>query len=246
MKLIMIGGGSIGHHGSEPTLTGIDKEIILQSGKANPTILLLPTAGTCQEAYFRVFKRHFKSLGAVPKVLYLKGEINESEIEETIMASDAIYVGGGSTQVMMSVWREYGVDKLLLKFAESGKVLSGLSAGAICWFEKGVTDSKRREDGSVGSEIINGLGLVKAVHCPHFNLEAAKRNMKELLKGETMFGIGIEDNCALEVIDDSYRIITSKQTARTYKLFWRDNEYFCERLGRFWSFCKDNGNNDKA
>lgn len=79
--------------------------------------------------------------------MYLSNtKVNTEEVNQKIENADIIYVGRGNTQYMMKVWQEYGVDKALIRAYKSGKVLSGLSAGSICWFISGHSDSEFIED----------------------------------------------------------------------------------------------------
>ena len=87
------------------------------------------------------------------------------------MPQDVIYVGGGNTANMLAVWRVHGVDKLLREAWESGTVLCGVSAGAICWFEAGLTDSF----GPDLQPLHGGLGFLPGSFCPHYDGEAARR-----------------------------------------------------------------------
>lgn len=135
-KLVAIGGGEIGQSGYPVETTKIDKEIIRLTGKRNPRLLFIPTASSDSKSYFEAVKKHFgKRLGCKTDVLYLiKEKPTRKEIEEKILNSDMIYVGGGNTLKMMKVWRKTGVDKVLKQAYNKGVVLSGLSAGSICWF----------------------------------------------------------------------------------------------------------------
>src|SRR3989344_6273389 len=145
MKIIAIGGGEIGRPGYPVETTKIDKEIITLTGKQKPRLLFVPTASSDTESYFEVVKKHFgKRLGCKTDVLYLiKEKPSKKEIEEKIFQSDIVYVGGGNTLKMMKVWRNTDVDKVLKEAYGKGIVLSGVSAGSICWFRWGNSDSRR-------------------------------------------------------------------------------------------------------
>lgn len=136
--IVAIGGGEIGRPGYPIETTAIDKQIISASGKMNPNVLFVPTASTDSSGYCEVFRQHYgKRLGCTVTVLNLYSEPTEAAIEQEIDNADIIYVGGGNTLKMMTLWRRMGVDKLLANAYENGTVLCGLSAGAICWFEAG-------------------------------------------------------------------------------------------------------------
>ena len=158
-KIIALGGGEIGRPGYPIETTQIDKEIIKLTGKKNPKLLFIPTASSDSESYYEVVKKHFgKRLGCKTNVLYLiKEKLSQKEIKEKILNSDIIYVGGGDTLKMMRVWKKNGVDKILKQAYEKGVVLSGLSAGSICWFKYGISDSKRFTNPNAGLIKVSGL-----------------------------------------------------------------------------------------
>lgn len=172
-KIIALGGGEIGrpheNGGFYPVeTTSIDKEIIKQTGKSNPKLLFIPTASKDSEEYFQVVKKHFSELGCKVDVLYLiKDKFSKKQIEDKILSTDIIYVGGANTLKMMTLWRKIGVDNILKKAHKKGVVLSGLSAGSICWFNCGNSDSRKFTSGSNKLIKVTGLGLIDALHCPH-------------------------------------------------------------------------------
>lgn len=232
-KIVALGGGEIGRPGYPIETTKIDKEIIKLTGKKNPKLLFIPTASSDSESYFRVVKKYFgKRLGCKTDVLYLiKEKLSKKEIRGKILRSDVIYVGGGDTLKMMKIWRKKGADKILKEAWEKGIVLSGLSAGSICWFRWGNSDSRRFTNPNAGLIKVSGLGLINAFHCPHFNFEKDRKpNLKRMMKRTPGIAIAIENCCAIEVIDDKYKIIDSKQLANAYKVYWKGNKYHEERI----------------
>ena len=138
-KIVAIGGGEL----KDLDTLSIDREIVSLTGKKHPTALFIPTASGDAEGYWKTFQGIYGGmLGCKPEVLYLiKENPVKREIEEKILGADLIYVGGGNTMKMLKAWRKKGVDKLLKKAYGQGIVLSGLSAGAICWFAYGCSDS---------------------------------------------------------------------------------------------------------
>jgi len=237
-KIVAIGGGEIGRPGYPVETTKIDKEIIKLTGKKNPRLLFIPTASSDSESYFEVVKKHFgKRLGCKTDVLYLiKNKPTKKEIEEKILNSDIIYVGGGNTLKMMKVWRKSGVDKILKQAYNKGIVLSGLSAGSVCWFNSGHSDSMSFYNPKNWEYInVKGLGLIKGVHCPHYNGGKIgmprKKNFQNMIKKIGGFGIAIEDNCAIEFIDSKYfKIITSKPSAGAYKIYKKHGKIISEKI----------------
>jgi len=133
--IIAIGSGEIRTRGTAP----IDREIIRLTNKQHPKLLFIPTASSDSERYWKHVQECFGGfLKCKTDVLFLVVDgLSKTKIERKIRWADIIYVGGGNTLQMMRVWRRLGVDKLLKTAYESGTVLSGISAGAICWFESG-------------------------------------------------------------------------------------------------------------
>jgi dipeptidase E len=137
--IVAIGGGEIRTRGT----ADIDREIIRLSNKEHPRILFVPTASSDSARHWQRFLEYFgKFLKCKADVLFLVNEPPSArQIERKILAADIVYVGGGNTLFMMRVWRRLGVDKVLKAAYEYGIVLAGISAGAICWFDSGHSDS---------------------------------------------------------------------------------------------------------
>ncbi|MFA5791512.1 MAG: Type 1 glutamine amidotransferase-like domain-containing protein [Candidatus Paceibacterota bacterium] len=228
--IIAIGGSEIGRPGHSIETTKIDKEIIKLTGKKNPKLLFIPTASSDSELYYETIKKYFaKKLGCKTDVLYLiKEKPNKKEIEKKVFNSDIIYVGGGNTLKMMKAWRKTGLDKILKQAHNKGIVLSGLSAGSICWFKWGNSDSRRFTNSKADSIKVSGLGLINALYCPHYLKEKRKTDLRKMMKKISGFAIAIDNCCAIEVINDKYRIISSKSSANAYKVYWKEKKYYEE------------------
>ena len=230
-KIVAIGGGEIGRPGFPIETIKIDKEIIKLTGKKNSKLLFIPTASSDSESYYEIVKNYFgKKLDCRTDVLYLiKEKLSKKEIREKILKSDIVYVGGGDTLKMMKIWRKNGVDKALKEAYQKGIILSGLSAGSICWFKWGNSDSRRFANPKADLIKVSGLGLINALHCPHYDLEKNRRvDLKKMMKKISGVAIAIDNCCAIEVIDNKYRIISSKPSANAYKVYWKDNKYYEE------------------
>jgi len=237
-KIIAIGGGEIGrpheNGGFFPVETTlIDKEIIFQTNKKCPKLLFIPTASNDSSSYFDVIKKHFSKLGCEVDALYLINQnLTEKEIENKILSSDIIYVGGGNTLKMMNIWKKQGIDKLLTKAHKKGIILSGLSAGSVCWFKYGNSDSRKFSSNSKNLIRVSGLGLIDALHCPHYNTEKHRPlDLKRMMKRTPrIVAIALDNCCALEVIDNKYRILKSKPDAKAYKIFWKANKFYKQEI----------------
>lgn len=232
--IVAIGGGEIGRPGYSVETTIIDKQIITLSGKTNPNVLFLPTASTDSKGYYEVFSKHYgKQLGCNVEVLNLYSKPSKTTIERAIANADIIYVGGGNTLKMMMIWRRMRVDELLKKAHESGVVLCGLSAGAICWFKGGLSDSRSFSSGGKVWNYINvrGLNLVDLLICPHYDVETQRPPaLKNYLKGTKKVAVALDNCSAIEIWDNKFRILRSKSTAKAYKVYWTADEYNIEEL----------------
>jgi dipeptidase E len=238
-KIVAIGGGEIGRPGTRIETESIDKEIIKLSGKAHPRLLFLPTASGDSSGYVEVVKNYFgKRLGCRVGALLLKRKkYSKKEIEKQIFSSDIIYVGGGNTLKMMKIWRKLGVDKILKKASEKGIVLSGVSAGSICWFRHGQSDSWKMANPKNPYIRVRGLGLIKALQAPHFTREPKRhRDLRAIMKRTSGVAIALEDCTAFEIMESYYRILSSKKGAKAYRCYWKSGEYHQEIIPQLKEF----------
>lgn len=234
-KIIAIGGGEIGRPGTKVETTAIDKEIIKISGKKKPSLLFLPTASDDSESYYNVVKKHFgERLKCKIDVLYLiKNKYSEKELRDKILKSDIIYVGGGNTLKMIKLWKKLGIDEILKEAYQNGIVLSGISAGAICWFEYGNSDSLKFDNKKSNIIKVKGISLVKGLFCPHYDVEKIRKvELKKMMKNKKGIALALDNCSAIEIVDDKYRIIYSKKTANAYKVYWKKGEYFENKITR--------------
>ena len=233
-KIVAIGGGEIGRPGTKIETLEIDTEIIKLTNKKNPKLLFIPTASNDSTGYYDVVKNYFgKKLGCDVSVLYLINETHtKKNIENKILSSDIIYVGGGNTLKMMTLWRKYEVDKILKKAYDNGIVMTGISAGSICWFNFGNSDSRKFTSDSSKLIKVTGLGFIDALHCPHYDVEKDRQeDLKQMMqKNSKIVSIALENCSALEIVDKTYRIITSNPTAKAYKIYWERGVYHKEEI----------------
>ncbi len=219
-KFMAIGGERL----NKELVSKIDQRIIAMSGKQHPNILFIPTASRDHAGYVQKFTDYFQFLGAHVEVLYLYTEKPTlQQIQEKIAVADIIYVSGGNTLRMMNLWRKLGVDLLLRQAWLSGKVLCGVSAGSICWFKCGNSDSRKDNNPAADYIKVTALGFIDAMNCPHYDSESdRKASLKKMLKNYSGVGIALDDFAALEVMGDTYKIVTSTDNAQGYKVYWKD------------------------
>jgi dipeptidase E len=232
--IVAIGGGKIRTRGTAP----IDREIIRLSNKKNPRLLFIPTASSDSEIYWERVQKYFgKFLKCKTDVLFLiKERPSKEQIRRKILWADIIYVGGGNTLLMMRLWRRLGVDKLLISAYENGTVLSGISAGSICWFDSGHSDSMSFYNPQKWQYVnVKGLGLVSGIHCPHYNSMTLgvprRKHFRDMIRKTGGVGIAIENNCAIEFIDGRfYKVISSKAHSRAYRVYKKGGGVIAEQI----------------
>lgn len=216
-QIVAMGGGGWGMEPDNPLL---DKYIYGLSGKEKPQICFIPTASGDSEQYINRFYRHF-----TPKPAHLSHlslfEPHTSDLETLIFAQDIIYVGGGNTKNLIALWKEWQLDRILRMAWNKGIILCGVSAGSICWFEEGVTDSipgKRT--------VLKCLGFLSGSNCPHYNWEVYKNGYHQLLSQKLIReGYAADDGVALHFIGDRLRkIVSSRPKAKAYYLEKKNEE----------------------
>ncbi|WHY01574.1 Type 1 glutamine amidotransferase-like domain-containing protein [Neobacillus sp. DY30] len=209
-QIIALGGGGFS---MEPENTLLDTYILKQSGKENPKVCFIPTASGDSEDYIQRFYRFFEKQNCRPTHLSLFRPPTR-DLESFIMEKDIIYVGGGNTKNLLALWKEWELDTILKMSWNQGILLAGISAGSICWFEEGVTDSYGE-----GLEPLNCLGFLKGSNCPHYDGEADRRPAYHNLIGakKIQSGIAADDGVALHYIDQELsRIVSSRPTSKAY------------------------------
>ncbi len=233
-KIVAIGGAEIRRRDYP---LDIDREIIKLSGKKKPRVLFIPTASSDAEGYVKAFRKHFgKRLDCETDELLLVNEkLSKKTISEKILSADIVYVGGGNTLKMMKIWRKLGVDKLLRKALRKGVVLCGVSAGAICWFEYGHSDSMSYYNPKNWEYMrVKGLGFIKGIHCPHYNGETRgvkrRKNFIEFMKKYSEMGIALDNYSAIEFINNKYRVITAKKNAGAYRVYFKNRKLYHEPI----------------
>lgn len=211
-QIIALGGGGFSMEPENPLL---DSYILSQSKEDNPKICFIPTASGDADNYIARFYDFFKTQNCKPTHLSLFNPPTR-DLEDFILKQDIIYVGGGNTKNLLVLWREWGLDKILKKAWEKGIVLAGISAGAICWFQEGITDSY-----GDGLEPIQCLGFLNGSHCPHYDGEKDRRpSYHHLIKSQLIkAGIAADDGVAIHYIDDDIaKIVSSRPKAKAYQV----------------------------
>jgi peptidase E len=157
---------------------------------------------------------------ARPSHLQLFPMPNVTDPADLLLSQDVIFVGGGSVANMVAVWRVHGLDQVMRQAFEAGIVLAGVSAGAICWFSGGTTDS-------FGAELrpfTAGLGFLPGSYCPHFSSEPARRPAYHafVADGTLTAGLACDDGAAAHFADTELAGIVAEQPGVTGYLIQPD------------------------
>jgi dipeptidase E len=191
------------------------------TGMARPRICFIPTAGGDSEGYIQAFyTRYSPDLCEASDLRLFHREIKD--LRAFLLGQHAIYVGGGNTANMLAVWRVHGVDEIIREAYEAGIVLCGTSAGSLCWFECGVTDSF----GVDLAPLYDGLGFVAGSNCPHYDSEPLRQpQYHRFLREGLPAGYAVDDGAALHFVDGKLvEAVSSKPDARAFHVTLKKGE----------------------
>ena len=199
----------------EPDNLLLDRYVLAQSAKARPRVCFVPTASGDSVDYIQRFLKAFRTLDCEPSYLSVfNGPVGDWR--DFVLSKDVIYVGGGNTRNLLTLWRDWGLDAIMHEAWTHEIVLAGVSAGSICWFEEGVTDSVPGD-----LTALKCLGFLKGSNCPHYDGEANRRpSYRRLLESKQIgSGTACDDGVGLHYRDQElHRIISSRPNARAYRL----------------------------
>lgn len=187
--IVAVGGGGFVSTPASP----LNSYVLGLAGKPRPRVCFVPTAGADNLAYVAAFYRTCAGLDCEPSDLPLFLRTGE-DVRTKLLAQDVIWVGGGNTANLLAVWRVHGVDVVMREAWEAGIVLSGSSAGMICWFEASITDSF----GPQLDPLSDGLGFLPGSACPHYDGEERRRPVyRAAVAGGFPAGYAADDQVAL-------------------------------------------------
>jgi dipeptidase E len=192
------------------------------TGKARVKVAFLPTAvGDAPEFLVNMYAR-FPATRTERSHLALFNR-TVVDIEAYLLEQDLIVVSGGNTANMLAIWRVHGVDRALRAAWERGVVLTGGSAGSLCWFEGGTTDSFNLNQLAA---LNDGLGFLRGSHCPHYDGEEQRRPMyHQLVRAGFPAGYAIDDDAAIHFVDrDVSEAITARAGATAYRVEKKGSE----------------------
>jgi peptidase E len=191
------------------------KYFLEQTRRRKPKVAFIGTAGGDAEAGRLRFYAGFSHFDCKPTHLPFFAR-TPNDLESFVLEQDAIFVGGGNTRSMLAVWRDWGLDEYLRKAWEQGIVLGGGSAGSICWFDHGITDSIA---GPLTA--LPCLGFLAGSNCPHYDSEPMRRPTvrKLVASGRIPDGVAADDGVALHYIDNRLaHAVSSRPRAKAYRV----------------------------
>jgi dipeptidase E len=193
--IFAMGGG--GYYGPKGGPSRMFLEVLKTTNKRFPKICLIPTANGDRPDGIQNFIEIMNKMGAHPNYLSLFATPTR-DLESWLLDFDAIYISGGNTKNLLALWREWSLDKLLIKALQAGVVISGASAGANCWFEESSSDFIPGEFNP-----LQGLGLLKGSFCPHYSDEKGRReSYLEMIKTNLLKpGYAVSDRAALHFVN---------------------------------------------
>jgi len=217
--IVAMGGGGFS---MEPANRLLDDFVLsLARRRARPRICFVPTASGDSDIYMRRFYESFPPSRAAATSLRLF-ERTVSDLRGFVLEQDVIYVGGGATANLLAVWRLHGLDRALREAWRRGVVMAGVSAGAICWFEDGITDSF----GTPFRALNDGLGFLHGGFCPHYDGESSRQAvLRRLVARGFPPTFAADDGAALHFVATRLKeAVSSRANARARRVHLRGGQ----------------------
>ncbi len=207
-RKILIAGGGFG--------TAFIRYMAQLTGKPRPRICYLPTASADSPYGSLSFFQACAPLNVEPHVQnsFIESLSQSQSWAEVFLSMDAIVCSGGNTLNQQAIWKAQGIDEVLRQAWDRGIVLGGASAGSLCWFEEGTTDSRPKE-----LSIVKCLGFLKGSHSPHYDAEPGRRPLyqKLITSGEMKPGYACDNDAGIYFEDNEVkRVVSSRAAAKVY------------------------------
>lgn len=202
-KIVAIGGGGF----EDGEMMPVFEKIVALSEKSAPKVLSLPTAGHDNTDGEWVLEKIFSSLGcsSFKTITLTTAGLSKEEVRSEILSADIVFAGGGNLEFLMKVWNETGATQALREAFAEGKVLAGVSSGAMCWFDEGYDDCG--ENGSF--MFVDCVGLLPWCNCPHFE-NAGWQSFIPAVRSRAYSGIACENGAALVFANGKYEPICGR------------------------------------
>lgn len=207
-RTIVLAGGGFG--------TTFIKYMASLTGKERPRLCFLPTASADRESGILRWYQNCAPLNVEPSVQesFISSYRMDRTFEEVLLSVDGIVVSGGNTLNQQVIWKAHGLDAILREAWDRGIVLGGASAGSLCWFEEGTTDSRPKELTKVEC-----LGFLRGSHSPHYDAEGERRPIYQrmIASGEMKPGYACDNDAGIHFEDNEVRrVIATRAEARVY------------------------------
>jgi dipeptidase E len=186
------------------------------TGKPRPRLCYLPTASADRPDGIISWFQSCANLNVAPFVQpsFISSYRQMQSWEEALLSMDGIVASGGNTLNQQAIWKAQGIDVVLREAWDRGIVLGGASAGSLCWFEEGTTDSRPKE-----LTIVQCLGFLKGSHSPHYDGEVQRRPTyhKMIASGELKPGYACDNDAGIYFEDNEVkRVVSTRAGAKAY------------------------------
>ena len=215
-RKILIAGGGYG--------TAFIRYMAALTGKKRPRLCYLPTASADSPQGIIGWYQSCAPLDVEPHVQesFIESTTQLKGWDEVLLSMDGIVCSGGNTLNQQAIWKAQGIDAVLRQAWDQGIVLGGASAGSLCWFEEGTTDSRPKE-----LTIVKCLGFLKGSHSPHSDAEAARRPTYHRLiqSGQMKAGYACDNDAGIYFEDNEVkRVVASRDGAKCYRVSLKDGK----------------------
>jgi dipeptidase E len=215
-QIIALGGGGFSQ---EPSNLLLDQYILETASSARevavPRVCFVSTAAGDSDVYIKRFYKAFEQLNCQASHLPLFHTDDWAEdLEDMILSADVLYFSGGSTKNALALWQAWELEPIFKQAYEAGTVFTGVSAGAICWFEQFTTDSMGRSLG-----VMSGLGWLPGSFTPHYDSERFRKpTLEKFLRAQKISpGFAADDHAAVHFVNGEYiGAVASTATAKAY------------------------------
>jgi dipeptidase E len=216
--IVAMGGGGFSMEPENPLLDDFVLELARRARRIRGRkvrVAFVPTASGDNDSYLHHFYRAFRPARAEATDLALFDR-DIRDLRGFVLAQDVIYVGGGNTADLLAVWRVHGLDRVMREAWRRGVILAGISAGAMCWFQAGVTDSFA----GVFHPLHGGLGFLRGAMSPHYDAERQRRpTLHRLLRRGFPPTLALDDGAAAHFTGTRLKeVVSSRPKARAFRV----------------------------
>jgi len=200
------------------------------TGKEEPKICFLPTASADDVGSINYWYELSAGLNINPKVMkvWVSSNSSKESFEEILMGMDAVIVGGGNTLNMLAIWNAQKIDLALKKAYDNGIILVGGSAGSLCWFEGGTTDSRPKE-----LTIVKGLSFLNYSHCPHYNSDKSRKILyhENIMNGKLSNGYACDGKSGILFVNGQvHKSVSINKGSSSYYVYKKDGKIIEEKI----------------